>query len=502
MTPLRIFVSSVQKELADERATLSEYLRRDALLGRFFEAFLFEEMPAADHRADSCYLDEVRHCDIYLGIFGNEYGREDPEGLSPTHREFKLATELGKIRLIYVKGSDDSQRHPKMKALIDEAGTELIRRRINSAVELNTEVYASLVKLLEERELIRLTPFDATFCRNATVDDLDFDGISRFLVQARRGRSFPLPEESPPLDVLTHLNLLDKGRPTHAAILLFGKQPQRFLITSEVKCAHFHGYEVFKPIPSYQVYKGTLFDLVDQAIDFVLSKIDLWVGTRAEGSQAPTAYEIPREVVAEAIVNAVCHRDYTSNASVQVMLFKDRLEVWNPANVPPTLTLESLRGPHASVPPNPLIAEPMYLTKYIERMGTGIRDMIVRCREAGLPEPEIRLDAGSWVTTIRRKPAPVEVTLQITPQVTPQVTPQATPQVEKLLGVLQGEMSREQIMDALVLRDRKYVIKDYLQPAVEAGFIEMTLPEKPSSPLQKYRLTAKGLAILKKKPER
>ena len=52
-------------------------------------------------------------------------------------------------------------------------------------------------------------------------------------------------------------------------MLLFGKQPQRFLISSEVKCAHFHGQEVAKPIPSYQVYKGTVFDLVDQAVDFV-----------------------------------------------------------------------------------------------------------------------------------------------------------------------------------------------------------------------------------------
>ena len=120
--------------------------------------------------------------------------------------------------------------------------------------------------------------------------------------------------------------------------------------------------------------------------------------------------------------------------------------------------------------------------------------MIERCREAGLPEPEIRLDAGSWVTTIRRKPTSGEVT--------PQATPQATPQVEKLLGVLQGEMSREQIMNALALKDRKYVTKDYLRPAVEAGVIEMTSPDKPRSPLQKYRLTAKGLETLKKKTER
>ena len=174
-------------------------------------------------------------------------------------------------------------------------------------------------------------------------------------------------------------------------------------------------------ILSYQVYKGTVFDLVDQAKDFVLSKIDLWTGDRSQGVQAPTEYEIPQDVVAEAIVNAVVHRDYTSNASVQVMLFKDRLKIWNPGVLPPNLTLESLRGPHASIPANPLLAEPMYLTKYIERMGTGIRDMIDRCKEAGLSEPEIRLDSGSWITTIRRK------TAQVTGQETEQVGTKSGP---------------------------------------------------------------------------
>ena len=112
------------------------------------------------------------------------------------------------------------------------------------------------------------------------------------------------------------------------------------------------------------------------------------------------------------------------------MLFKDRLEVWNPGTLPPTLTLEKLRGPHASVPHNPLLAEPMYLTKYIERMGTGIRDMIRRCRTAGLPELEIRIDGGFFVLTIRRKTS--EPGAQSGPgrdQVTPQDTQQVTGQV-------------------------------------------------------------------------
>jgi predicted HTH transcriptional regulator len=499
MIPLRIFISSVQKELAEERAALGHYLNGDALLRRFFEVFLFEEMPAADRRADACYLEEVQRCDIYIGIFGNEYGWEDGDGLSPTHREFCHATKSGKTRLIYVKGSDDSKRHPKMKALISEVGAGLIRRRINSAEELIAAVYASLIKLLEERELIRFTPFDATFCRNATLEDLDFDRVSRFLVLARRGRNFPLAENTPPEEVLTHLNLLDKGRPTHAAVLLFAKKPQRFLITSEVKCAHFHGFDVEKPIPSYQVYKGTVFELIDQAKDFVLSKIDLWTGDRSQGTQVPTAYEIPQEVVAEAIVNAVCHRDYTSNASVQVMLFKDRLEIWNPGSMPPGLTLEKLKKPHHSVPANPLIAEPLYLTKHIERMGTGIRDMLRRCQEAGLPEPAIQLDTGEWVTTIWRKPRVEPATRQVTGEATDEVTGEVTGEVLTLLNVLKtAPMGRKEVQGLIGLKGQANFRERYLEPALSKDLIEMTQPESPKSPTQKYRLTAKGRELLKR----
>jgi len=504
---MKIFISSVQKEFAAERKALAEYLAGDPLLRRFCETFLFErDIPASDRQPDDVYLDEVRNCDLYLGLFGNDYGRENKKGLSPTHLEYNEATRLGKTRLIFVRGATDDTKHPKMSALINDVGDSLIRRRFNSAEELIAAVYASLVRILEERELIRFGPFDATFCRNATLGDLDEDKITRFLVLARRGRNFPLPGDTPPHEVLAHLNLLDKGRPTHAAVLLFGRQPQRFLITSEVKCAHFHGYEVAKPIPSYQVYKGTVFDLVDQAKDFVLSKIDLWVGTREESTQVPTKYEIPQEVVAEAIVNAVVHRDYTSNASVQVMLFKDRLEVWNPGTLPPTLTLEKLRGPHASVPHNPLLAEPMYLTKYIERMGTGIRDMIRRCIKAGLAEPEIRIDGGFFVLTIRReKPESGTRSGPGRHQVTPQDTPPVTPPVAvvvliRLIGS-SGPLGNSEILLNLGLRDRTHLRERYIDPALADGLVERTIPDKPTSRLQKYRLTEKGRRVLEQLKE-
>lgn len=263
MKPMRVFISSVQKEFVEERAALRDYLRGDALMRRFFEPFLFEEVPAAGRRADEVYLDEVERCDIYVGLFGNEYGAEDAEGASPTEREFDLATRLHKQRLIFIKGMDDKARHPKMRALVKRAANDLVRRRFATGAELIAGVYAALVQVLEDRELIRSGPFDAAPCMKATLADLDEERMRRFLREARRARGFPLAEEATPQELLTHLNLLDDGRPVNAAVLLFGKQPQRFLISSELKCAHFHGTEVAKPIPSYQVYKGTVFDLVD-----------------------------------------------------------------------------------------------------------------------------------------------------------------------------------------------------------------------------------------------
>ena len=289
--------------------------------------------------------------------------------------------------------------------------------------------------------------------------------------------------------------------------------PNAFFLTSQVKCLHFHGTEVRKPIPSYQVYKGTSFELVDQAVDFVMSKVDRAVGTRAQGPQAPVEYELPRDAVAEAIVNAVAHRDYTSNASVQVMLLADRLEVWNPGELPPSLTPERLTRPHASIPRNPLLSEPLFLTRYIERAGTGTLDMISLCKTAGLKPPQFRQDGGQFVQTLWR-PTP-----QVTPQVkslvsreleqfaqvlgvpTAQVTPQAAAQAADGLAAATVPVTREVLQEAFGMKDREHFRITYLEKFLNAGWLERTIPDKPTSPHQKYRLTEKGRAWLAGQPK-
>jgi len=296
------------------------------------------------------------------------------------------------------------------------------------------------------------------------------------------------------------------GRPAGVRVSgvtrLFARQPQRFLLTSEVKCMHFHGTQVAKPIPSYQIYKGTLFELVDQAVNFVMSRIARAVGTRALGPQAPVTYELPREAVAEAIVNAVAHRDYTSNASVQVMLFADRLEVWNPGELPLALTIPQLRRPHASIPRNPLIADPMFLARYAEKAGSGILDMIARCKQAGLPAPEFRQEGGQFIQTLGR-PAP-----QVTPQVEAQEAQEAQVEAQVELTVLEKQLlmacqaesrSGQELLDAAGYAGRTGNFKRSLEKVLDAQLLAMTIPDKPTSSLQKYRLTDKGRAWLASK---
>jgi len=141
---------------------------------------------------------------------------------------------------------------------------------------------------------------------------------------------------------------------------------------------------------------------VDNAVDFVMGKLDRAVATRVSGASAPVRYEIPKEAIAEIIVNAVAHRDYTSNAAVQVFIFSDRVEVSNPGRLPKGLTPEHLAKPHSSEPANPHIAHPIYLAHYIESLGTGTLDVIRLCHESGLPAPEFAQRGNQFVVTIWR----------------------------------------------------------------------------------------------------
>ena len=400
----KIFISSVQKELAEERRAIKDFIVHDPLLSRFVSnVFLFEDIPATDRKPDDIYLGEVERSDIFIAVFGDRYGWKNEDGKSPTELEFEHATKTHRERLVFVKGNDDRSRDPEMAGLVKKAGNQVTRRRFSDIPGLIREVYAGLVMCLESRGDFRSRPFDDSVCDGATLKDIDNAQVKAFVETAQAAGRLTLKGSRTPKAVLQNFNLLRDGSPTNAAMLLFGKTPERFFSNIQVHCFHFHGTEKRKPIASQQPYTGRLLEVIDQAVEFVLGKIDRSVGTREKSVQAPVKFEIPRPVITEAVVNAVTHRNYRHNGFVQVLVFADRIEVWNPGELPPGLTPELLRKPHGPIPRNPLIAEPLFRVKYVEKAGTGTTDMIADCKETGLPEPDFEQRGPHFVVTIWRE---------------------------------------------------------------------------------------------------
>ncbi|HCH00097.1 MAG: hypothetical protein A2074_00625 [Candidatus Aquicultor primus] len=164
----------------------------------------------------------------------------------------------------------------------------------------------------------------------------------------------------------------------------------------------------------------------------------------------------------------------------------------SPGQLPATLTLASLRLPHASIPHNPLLAGPLFLAGYIEKAGTGTLDMIAHCAEAELPTPDFRQDGGQFVQTLWR-PVPQGVTGEVIEQVGTK-SELSRHQVE-ILEKCREETALVDLMAIAQRSDRTKFRHQVLNPLIEEGLIEMTIPDKPQSSKQKYRLTEKGRAL-------
>ena len=502
MKPLKIFISSVQKEFESERKALAQYIRNDALLGTFFEVFLFEEMAANSHTASQVYLAEVAAAHIYVGLLGIEYGFEDTQGISPAEHEYDEAKKQLLQKWIYIKGYTDENRHPKELHFIKKVGNDVSRKRFETLEDLKKEVYNSCVRYLKQKGKINTHEFDESINSEATLEDINPLLIQQFVRSARAKRNFPLQETATVEQVLIHLNLIRNHQLTNSAILAFGKNPQRFFTTATLKCAHFHGLDVEKPIPDYKEFGGTAFEMAERAVDFVLSKISLSTGTRELSNQVNTAYEIPRRAIAEAIINAVAHREYYSKASIQISVFKNRIEVFNPGSLPDELELSDLPNVHGSYPHNPLLANLMFLTGDIERFGTGILEMIKLSKEADLIAPDFVINEGFKV--ILWRPFATTKAIHDTAHDTAHDAAHDKKYMEisfspsRLLLIMQGEMSRTDMMQKLELTHRTNFKENYLDIALEMNWIEMTIPEKKTSKKQKYRLTKLGILERKK----
>lgn len=401
MDKLRLFVSSPQAEFRAERQAIAEYVRADPLLGQYFKVFLFEEQEATDETPERRFIEEVDRCDVYVGLFGETYGRRHGQW-SSTEQEFDRATARGKERLVFVKQCDDDRRELGVRDLIRKAEREVVRVSFRDVSSLLQALYAALVGFLRDRRVIQAEPFERQVCHGADWGDLDGNAMSRFVRAAQEKGGLPPSGGIGRRALLTQLDLLTEGLLTNAAILRFGFAPHRFISSAEIKCVHILGLRTIDPIQTIEIYQGNMMSIVDAATTFVMSRLDRTVGERSEGPRAPRSPEIPIKAITEALVNAVAHRDYTSAATVQVTLFRDRLQVYNPGELPHPLTVGDLFLEHRSVARNRSILRSLSRTEYVEEIGTGTLRMAEECHRAGLPPPKFVIARG-FVTELSRR---------------------------------------------------------------------------------------------------
>lgn len=243
--------------------------------------------------------------------------------------------------------------------------------------------------------------WDSKICENASLEDIDEEKVRRFLRKAKNERNFDIEPETPVLEALQRLELLRDEKLTNAAVLLFGKNPQKFFLQAETRCGRFKGTEPVKPFIDMKVFGGDIMGQVDKSMNFALEHIPMkvYLAGRPEREEK---YEYPPDAIREAIINAICHRDYEEASNVQIRIFDDRTEVWGCGRLLEPLTPEDLKKKHRSILRNPLIAKCFFLIKFVEQWGTGTNDIITMCLDWGLPEPLFEEIAGSFVVTFRK----------------------------------------------------------------------------------------------------
>ena len=243
------------------------------------------------------------------------------------------------------------------------------------------------------------TSWDMYPMANATMRDIDLAKVRKYMADANAtGRRSFGPREDP-LKALGKLELLKGGKPTYAALLLFGKEPQNKMVQATV---HIGRFKQETMVIDDALIKGSIIDQVNDAMAFVRKNLSVKFVMTGKPKR-DEVWDYPLEAVREAIINAICHRDYTDNADIQIKIHDDRMTIWNPGGLPGGMTMEDLFDPgHGSRPRNKSVSQVFFDIKYVERYGRGIKMILDLCREAGLPAPDFQERFGGFMVTVRK----------------------------------------------------------------------------------------------------
>lgn len=284
---------------------------------------------------------------------------------------------------------------------VSESSTKPVFYRDKAYIRVgrsNQKLSASEIRSLITNEN-NIVSWDEQILNEAILDDIDGKKLALFLQIASSKRNLDIDPAVSIEEALKRLELTKNGNLTNAAIILFGKNPQKFFLQAITKCAKFKGINT-NEFEDMHDFEGTIIDQRDDALRFAEKHIIR--SAKISGSDRLEEFEYPLEALREAISNAICHRDYRINSNVQLRIFVDRIEIWGSGTLPEPLTVDDLKTEHDSIRRNPLIARCFFRMGIVEEWGTGTQRIIDSCLENGLPEPIFEIKSGNLVVTIRK----------------------------------------------------------------------------------------------------
>lgn len=230
----------------------------------------------------------------------------------------------------------------------------------STTMQMPQQMYESMLRSRDEEKF----RWDSMIAANMTVADLDEKRIKTAIAMGvKGGRLSPDAEVEPIPDILAKLKLLDGGRLTNAAVMLFAKNVDDYP-ELELKMGYFKGKDKIIFIDN-KMESGNFFDLLDAGVSFCFRNLRL--SGEVKGLLREERLEIPIEALREALTNALCHRQYErTDGSVSLAIYDDRVEIINPGKFPPQITTDSIKKRHESYPRNKKIAQVLYLTKNLE----------------------------------------------------------------------------------------------------------------------------------------
>lgn len=303
-------------------------------------------------------------------------------------------------------------------------------------------------------------------------------------------------------EILDRLGLRGSGVLTRAAQVLYGMKflpdyPQCLL-----KMGRFRGTTVTGEIVDNRQEHMNAFAMVREGMAFLERTMPL--GARFPGGTVfrEDRFPVPLEALREIILNAVMHRDYSHYSGyVAIVVFDDRIEVQSYGRLPSGVTLEQLSGPHLSKPTNPLLAEAFHRTGAVEVWGRGTNRVIEMCEKHGAAAPVFEEKQGFLVVTFRAQLVASGAAVTSRAKPGDQVGTKSglsRDQVE-VLRLCRQEQPLVAMMNVIGRQNRTKFRDALVRPLIEGGLLELTVPDKPRSRLQRYRTTPAGLAVLEKR---